>query len=57
MNSNISEAEEIGQVMVENDIVLIEKYGVLATGTNPGDAFDKIDAVAKAASVYFLSRC
>jgi rhamnulose-1-phosphate aldolase len=38
-------------------VVLWEKHGCLATGTDVHEAFDRIDLMSKAAKIYLLSKC
>ncbi len=41
----------------EYDVVMWEKHGVFAKGTDVMDAFDQIDVLSKSAKIYISSRC
>jgi rhamnulose-1-phosphate aldolase len=50
-----SDIADITASALENSaVVLWEKHGVLATGASVSEAFDIIDLLAKAASIYFM---
>jgi rhamnulose-1-phosphate aldolase len=39
------------------DVVMWEKHGVFAKGTDVMDAFDQIDVLSKSAKIYINSKC
>ncbi len=47
-------ASETVKRIPEKEVVLWKKYCVFATGMDTDDAFDKIDILAKSASVYLM---
>jgi len=49
-------AEKTIEVLHMHDVAVWEKHGVFAIGKSAGDAFDKMDIVAKSAHIYFLCK-
>jgi rhamnulose-1-phosphate aldolase len=45
-----------GKAFIEHDFIVWAKHGVICTGQDPFDAFDKIDYLEMAARYYLLSR-
>ncbi|MDA0838998.1 MAG: rhamnulose-1-phosphate aldolase [Planctomycetota bacterium] len=45
-----------GKAILEHDFIVWAKHGVICTGEDPFDAFDKIDFLEMAARYYLLSR-
>lgn len=49
-------AEATIEQIKEHDVVLWEKHGVVAVGTDAMDAFDQIDVLNKSANIYMCAR-
>ena len=45
------------EAVTNDDVVMWEKHGVFAVGTDVMDAFDQIDVLTKAAQIYINARC
>ncbi|MDD6821319.1 MAG: class II aldolase/adducin family protein, partial [Paraprevotella sp.] len=56
MPSSIELAEATLEQIKKYDVVLWEKHGALAVGTDVMDAFDQIDVLNKSANIYMCAR-
>ncbi len=57
MPGSLELAESTLAELSDYDVVLWEKHGVFAVGTDVMDAFDQIDVLTKAAQIYMNARC
>lgn len=57
MPSSVELADATLKELDDYDVVMWEKHGVFAVGTDVMDAFDQIDVLTKAAQIYINARC